>query len=84
MRDSVETRIMKLRKQKYSKGLSTAATNAVDKEKPHASGGPVLIGNVQTDRAAIAGDEFDLLFGVVGCGAASTSDGPEEVSSSAI
>ena len=84
MKDTIETRIMKLRAQKYSGGTTQALSKADEDGKPRTVGGRVLIGNVNTDRADIVAKEFDLLFGVDGFATSSSSDIPERVSSNAI
>lgn len=62
IKDSVETRLLQLRRRKQ---LNETVPKEED-TKPHASMPcpSALIGNVQTDRAAVLGEDFDLLYGV--------------------
>lgn len=60
MKDSVETRLLKLRKKKQS----NESVLEDEKAKLMAPGPAALIGNVNTDRASILGADFDLLYGV--------------------
>ncbi|CAB9523044.1 regulator of chromatin subfamily A member 3-like 1 [Seminavis robusta] len=83
MKDSVETRIMKLRAKKYG---SSSATDSKEDTKTKAAGVQALLGNVCSDRATIAGEEFDLLYGVPSDeqpeAVFSGSGGPDDVVSS--
>jgi superfamily II DNA or RNA helicase len=72
MKDSVETRIQKMLKKKYSDGSSAANDEVVAAggRKNRRAAAPALVGSIASDRTAVLGAEFDILFGV-----ANTSDG---------
>jgi hypothetical protein len=70
MKDSVESRIVKMLEKKY--GGSTTSNDGVD--KPELA---TLVGSIHTDRTAVLGDEFDILFGVTGIPSASSEDEAE-------
>lgn len=81
MKDSVEIRLLKILEKRYSNG-STAKENQKDR-KPSAMPGTeqILAGNLQTDRAALLGEEFDMLFGVSSLAPQSPTSSPDEPTS---
>jgi superfamily II DNA or RNA helicase len=65
MKDSVETRIQKMLRKKYSDGSSSANDEvvAVGSRKNRRAAAPALVGSIASDRTAVLGAEFDILFG---------------------
>lgn len=63
MKDSVESRILEMLEKKY--GGSTASNDDDEDgiKKPEVA---TLVGSIQTDRTAVLGEEFDILFGTSG------------------
>lgn len=62
MKDSVETRITKMLKNKYSDSAPTEPEQANTKRKTKRAVA-ALVGSIHTDRASVVGAEFDILFG---------------------
>jgi hypothetical protein len=60
MKDSIETRLLQLRKRKQ---LNEAVPMEEEDSKAKAAM-TALIGSVASDRAAMLGEDFDLLYGV--------------------
>lgn len=75
MKDSVESRILEMLEKKY--GASTASNDDDEDgiKKPEMAS---LVGSIHTDRTAVLGEEFDILFGTGGSPSAS-SEGEAEV-----
>lgn len=63
MKDSVEGRILKMLEKKYSGGEATN-DEPVEVDKKARRAVTPLVGSIHTDRAAVVGAEFDILFGV--------------------
>lgn len=76
MHDSVETRILAMLKKKYGDSTVLDASNGDGKAPAVAS----LVGSIHTDRTAVLGGEFDILFGT---SAASSAVVPDSAPSSA-
>jgi superfamily II DNA or RNA helicase len=65
MKDSVESRILKMLEKKH--GGSTSSDNNDDEEdgdkkKPAVA---TVVGSIHTDRTTVLGEEFDILFGTL-------------------
>jgi hypothetical protein len=75
MKDSVESRILKMLEKKYG-GLTTSNDAEGDDgvKKPELA---TLVGSIHTDRTAVLGNEFDILFGATGTPSASVEDEAE-------
>lgn len=65
MERSVETRINAMLDQKYGTGPISAESNGEEEDKKPAAvlATPITVGCIQTDKAAVMEDSFDLLFG---------------------
>jgi superfamily II DNA or RNA helicase len=67
MKDSVESRMVKMLENKYGMPNEDVKEDIADSDidgdkKPAAV--PVMVGSLQTDKATVVAQEFDLLFGV--------------------
>jgi superfamily II DNA or RNA helicase len=67
MKDSVESRILEMLEKKY--GGSMASNDDDGIKKPEVAS---LVGSIHTDRTAVLGEEFDILFGTAGSPSASS------------
>lgn len=59
MKDSVETRLLKMLKKKYGK---KGKSNSSKKDNPQED--DAMVGSIQVDKTKVLGDEFDILYGV--------------------
>jgi superfamily II DNA or RNA helicase len=67
MKESVEPRILKMLKKKYSDNSSAANEEIIEvgsKKNRRVVMTPALVGSIASDRTAVLGAEFDILFGV--------------------
>ena len=80
MKDSVESRILKMLDKKYgSSGGSNAGDEEADTKDQEIA---MLVGSIHSERTKVLGDEFDILFGVSSTSSAEAVEADPVVSSS--
>jgi hypothetical protein len=62
MKDSVESRLLKLLEKKYGDSKDDSKDDSEDSPTKPTSKKPLVVGNVCTDRTVVLTEEFDLLF----------------------
>jgi hypothetical protein len=80
MKDSVESRILKMLDKKYG---NSGGPNAGDEEADaNDQEVAMLVGSIHSERTKVLGDEFDILFGVSSTSSAEAVEADPVVSSS--
>ena len=65
MKDSIETRLIKVRERRTANDQSLGDDDGGDKKSEAANGAfGLLLGSLKSDRATIMAEEFDCLFGI--------------------
>ena len=65
MEESVEVRIREMLEKKYGSKIAAADDDREEDKKPAAKPAATpMVGSIQSDKAVVMEDEFDLLFGV--------------------
>jgi hypothetical protein len=75
MKDSVESRIVKMIEKKY--GGPTTSNDAEGDDGVKKLELATLVGSIHTDRTSVLGEEFDILFGASGIPSASSEEEAE-------